>query len=128
METPTKQEWQILEALWDKSPMFLSDIVEALGNELPWKPTTFQTYLRRMCNKDLLGSEKVRGSYSYYPLVGRDECVKNESRFMISKLKGNSAKLFLANMIEESNLDEQDARELRDIIDKLTDDMKEAGE
>lgn len=128
METPSKQEWLILEALWDKSPMFLSDIVDVLGSELTWKPTTYQTYLRRMCAKGLLGSEKVRGSYSYFPLVSRDDCIRNESRFMISKLKGSSAKLFLANMIEESELDEQDARELRDIIDRLSGNEQEAGE
>lgn len=128
LENPTKQEWLILETLWENSPLFLSEIVDALQGELPWKRATYQTYLRRMCAKSLISYNEVRGSYAYYPLVQREQCVQNESRQMISKFRGDSTRLFLANMISEGGLGKQDTQQLKRLIDELSAGFTEDGD
>jgi BlaI family penicillinase repressor len=125
IDTLTKYEWMIMEALWQKQPMFLSEIMDGLKRTIPWKRTTYLTYLKRMCDKSFIGYEEIRGSRSYYPLVSREKCVQNESCQMITKMTDDSAKLFLTCMIQDSGLSQEAGDELKELIDTLASAMKE---
>lgn len=120
----SRYEWVVMEALWENHPMFLSEIMDKLEATLPWKRGTYLTYLKRMCDKGYVGFDEIRGSRSYYPLVSRKKCVQDESWQMISKMTNDSAKLFLACMIKDSGLNEEDNNELKCLIKKLTAEMK----
>ena len=121
---PSKQEWIILETLWKKSPVFLSELMREMKNTVNWKQTTFSTYLKKMFNAGLIGYETISGNRSYYPIVKREECVREESRSLREKLSDVSTKLLLACMIRESGLKEQDCEELSRLIAELDSDGK----
>lgn len=118
-KNPSKQEWLIMEALWKKSPMFLSEIMLEMNTVVNWKQTTYSTYLKKMTDAGLLGFNTISSFRQYYPLVSREECVKSESRSVRAKLSDDSARLFLACMIREGGLNEQDRAELKDLISAL---------
>lgn len=101
---PSKQEWLILEALWRKNPMFLSELMREMEKSVSWKQTTFSTYLKKMFEAGLIGYETISGNRSYYPLVNREECVMEESRALCEKLSRDSARLLIACMLRESGL------------------------
>jgi BlaI family penicillinase repressor len=119
-ESLSKQEWIVMEALWHGSPMFLSDIMEAMAKSVDWNRSSYMTYLKRMSEKGLIGYNTVRGSRSYFPLVGRGDCIENESNYILSKLTENGTRLLLASMIQKSGLSGNDREELLELIKKLS--------
>jgi BlaI family penicillinase repressor len=119
-EALSKQEWIIMETLWKQHPLFLSQIMEQMSAAVDWQKSTFSTYMRKLCDNGYVAYETVSGNRAYYPNVELEECVRNESRYMISKLTDSSAKLFLTCMIKESGLSESDRAELKKLIADLS--------
>jgi BlaI family transcriptional regulator, penicillinase repressor len=67
----------------------------------------------------LIGYSTVRGSRGYYPLVRREDCIENESNYILSKLNEDGTRLLLASMIQKSGLTDKDRAELLALIEKL---------
>jgi BlaI family penicillinase repressor len=118
-ESLSRQEWVIMETLWQGRKMFLSEIMEAMARSVDWNRSSYLTYLKRMTDKGLIGYKTVRGSRRYFPLVEREDCIENESRYILSKLTQDSARLLLASMIQKSGLTEKDRDELQILIENL---------
>ena len=115
----TKQEWIVMETLWKKHPLFLSEIMIDMQTSVKWRKSTFSTYLKKLCDNGYIGYKTISGNRAYYPLVEREECVSNESRYMLSKLTERSAKLFLTCLIKDSGLSKHDRADLQQLIDDL---------
>jgi BlaI family penicillinase repressor len=115
----TKQEWVLMEALWQRNPMFLSEIMETTATSVDWNRSSYLTYMKRMADKGLIGYKTVRGSRCYCPLVGRGDCIESESNYILSKLTEDSTRLLLVSMIQKSGLTEKDRDELKALIAKL---------
>jgi BlaI family transcriptional regulator, penicillinase repressor len=118
-ESLSRQEWVMMETLWQGNPMFLSDIMEAMEKSVDWNRSSYLTYLKRMADKGLIGYETIRGSRRYYPLVNREDCIENESNYILSKLTEDSTRLLLASMIQKSGLSDKDRDELQVLIKTL---------
>lgn len=115
----TRQEWVIMEALWQKHPMFLSEIMQSMRTAVDWKKSTYSTYLKKLCETGYLGYETISGNRCYYPLVEREACIQNESRQVMSKFTAESAKLFLTCMIQQSGLSGEEYQQLQALIEDL---------
>ncbi len=118
-ETLSKQEWILMETLWQKNPLFLSELMEAASASVDWNRSSYLTYLKRMTDKGLIGYKTVSGNRCYCPLVQREDCIENESSYILSKLTEDSARLLLVSMIQKSGLSEKDMKELQELILKL---------
>jgi len=118
-EALTRQEWVLMEALWQRNPLFLSQIMDATSNAVDWNKSSYLTYLKRMTDKGLIGYTNISGNRCYAPLVKREDCIDSESRHILSKLTEDSTRLLLASMIQKSGLSEEDRDELQALIAKL---------
>ena len=60
MKRLTDSEWIILNALWDRKPQSMKQIVAAVKEQgsVTWGYKTYHTYLRNMCEKGLITSEE----------------------------------------------------------------------
>lgn len=124
-ETLTRHEWVIMETLWQRAPLFLSDLMSAMDTSVDWNRSSYLTYLKRMTDKGYVGYETVRGSRRYIPLIRREDCVAAESAAMLEKMTGQSAKLFLVSMVQKSGLSLSDRAELQTLISRLGEESKE---
>ena len=115
----TKQELIIMEILWNRHPMFLSEIMEEMSTAVNWQKSTYSTSMKKLCDNGYIGYKTVSGNRAYFPMVQRQDCMENESRYMMSKLPQSSAKMFLTCMIRESGLSEADKLELQELITNL---------
>ncbi len=115
----SRQEWTIMEALWLKGPMFLSQIMDATQGALNWSKSTYSTYLKKMCGSSYLDYETISGNRLYRPLATREECIRDESRSARSKMTDISAKMFLTCFLKESGLNREDREELQELIQAL---------
>ena len=119
-ESLSRQEWVMMETLWQGSPMFLSEIMEAMEKSVDWNRSSYLTYLKRMADKGLIGYDTIRGSRSYYPLVAREDCIEKESNYILSKMTEDSTRLLLASMIQKSGLSDKDRDVLTELIETLS--------
>lgn len=115
----TKPEWIVMETLWNQSPLFLSQIKDRMKNMVDWKTSSYLTYLKLMTEKGYLGFDTISGNRCYYPIIKREDCIENESRYILSKLTGESSRLLLASMIQQSELTQEDKDALHLLIDRL---------
>ncbi len=118
-ESLSRQEWVMMETLWQRNPLFLSEIMEVMATSVDWNRSSYLTYLKRMSDKGLIGYKTIRGSRSYFPLISRNECIESETNYILSKLTEDSTRLLLASMIQKSGLSDKDRNELQELITKL---------
>ena len=118
-ETLSRHEWILMEALWERNPMFLSEIMEATRSSVDWNSSSYSTYLKRMTDKGLLIYKTISGNRCYKPKIRREDCIETESSYILSKLTKDSKRLLLASMIQKSGLSEKDRDELKQLITKL---------
>jgi predicted transcriptional regulator len=123
-QTLTRPEWLMMEALWNHPPMFLSEIMETMQNTVDWKSSSFMTYLKRLSDSGYIGYQLVSGNRRYFPLRARDECVEEESSYILSKMTSDSARLLLASMVEKTSIDAHEKEQLQALIEKLSSNAK----
>lgn len=119
-ETLTRAEWLVMEVLWNKSPLFLSEIMEAMKNTVDWKSSSYMTYLKRLLDSGYIAYRSRSGNRCYYPIRTHEDCVEEESSYVLSKMSDDSTKLLLAAMVQKSDFDEAEKEQLSELIAKLT--------
>jgi BlaI family penicillinase repressor len=119
-ETLTYPEWTVLSALWEHEPQTLSEVIGTLEGKMDWNYRTYASYLRKLCEKGLVGFESKGRDNFYYPLVSREQCIQAESRDLIRKVSKKSAKDLLICMIRESGLGPKDHAELQKLLEELS--------
>ena len=127
-ETLSRHEWILMEALWSRSPMFLSEIMEATKTSVDWNSSSYSTYLKRMTDRGFLTYKTISGNRCYSPLIRREDCIETESSYILSKMTEDSKRLLLASMIQKSGLTEKDRAELQELITKLGSDSEQEKE
>lgn len=123
-ETLTKQEWAVMETLWNDSPLFLSQLMENMADKVDWNSSSYLTYLKRMTEKGYLSFKTISGNRCYFPAIRREDCIENERDYILSKLTDSSARLLLVSLIEKCDLAEQDRDELAGLIARLCEDAE----
>ena len=111
-------EWQVMKVLWEQSPVTANHIVEKLTAETAWKPKTIRTLINRLTSKNAVGFDKEGRQYMYYPLLVEEECVRQETRSFLSRVRAEALKPMLAAFLEEENLSQREIDELKKILDK----------
>ena len=120
MESLTYPEWKVMSALWGKEPQTLSEVINTMGDKMGWSYRTYASYLNKLCDKEVAGFEARGRDKLYFAAVGKEECMRAESRSLIKKVSEKSAKELLICMIEESGLSPKDHQELKDLLDEIS--------
>ena len=123
-EALSKQEWAVMETLWNNPPLFLSQIMEKTLGKLDWNSSSYLTYLKRMTEKEYISFKTISGNRCYFPAIQREDCIESERDYILSKLTDSSARLLLVSMIEKCGLAEKDRDELAGLIAKLSEDAE----
>jgi len=114
----TDAEWEVMNVIWEKSPITSNEIVKELKSEMQWQDSTIYTLINRLVKKKMIAIEKGSSPYLCSPLVSQQDCRREERVSFIRKVYNGSLNLMLANMIDEEELTEEDIKELKKILDK----------
>ena len=109
----TYAEWMVMSVLWDGKPLSLSEVIKAMGDKMDWGYKTYSTYLRKLCEKGVVGFEARGRDKYYYALADREQCIRAESRSLIEKVSKKGVKEMVICMIEEGGLSPEDHAELQ---------------
>lgn len=120
MPTPpsiSEAEWEVMEILWQKSPLAAAAVSKALKKKR-WAANTVRTLLARLVKKGALTYEADGNRYLYHAAIRRDECVQGEVNSLTTRLFGGAVRPLLLHFVQHKKLSADDIAELRKILDE----------
>ncbi len=124
-QRPTELEFQILKALWQRSPMAVRDVRQALaaaGRELAH--TSVITTLNVMARKKYLRRSMQGNACLFEPRITREETTRRMLGDVVDRVFDGSAKAVMLGLFECAELDADELKELRRLIDQKTKDTQ----
>lgn len=118
-EPLTPAEWVVMNALWEESPMTLSETIARIGSRASWNYKTFAAYLAILERKGFVSANKRGRDKFYFPIVTKQECIDRESRSVVSKIEAGSVKLMVTSMVRAGNLPPEERRELLCMLEAM---------
>lgn len=114
----TDAEWLIMKVLWSNSPLTTTNIIEVVSTEANWNPKTIHTLIARLVKKGALGVDKGAGQYKFYPLVTKEDCIKEETGSLVRKIYEGSIYNLVANFIHDEEMTANEMEELKKLLDE----------
>ena len=118
-DTLTPNEWIVMNALWEKSPLTLSEVIQRIGERADWNYKTYQSYILILEKKGMVSAEKRGRDKLYSPAVSKAECVESEKKSLLGKLERDAVGMLIAGMVQDSDLSATSYRELKNLLDEL---------
>jgi len=111
-------EWEVLNALWDKSPATIPEVCQVLAANRKWHPKTVGTFLTRLVEKGIVGVRRDGKMNLYSPLRSRKECVDEESDSFLQRVFRGATSPLLAHFCESADLSKEEIAELQRLLEK----------
>ena len=113
----TNAEEQVMKLLWKLEKAFIRDLMKELPDPKPAQ-TTINTLLKRMIDKGFVNYRQYGNSREYYPLVTRNDYFSDHISVLIKDFFNNSTAQFASFFANETDMTNEELRELREIVDK----------
>ena len=114
----SEAEWQVMNVLWEQSPLTANQIVDQLAGHTEWNPRTIRTMLNRLVGKGALSFQADGKRYLYEPRVSRAECVRAQSRSFLSRVFGGATGAALLHFVEEHDLSPAEIQRLKRVLER----------
>ncbi len=114
----SESEWDIMNIVWSRAPVAVSDIVEELAAKRGWHPRTIRTLVDRLVKKRALAYEVDGKRYLYRPRVQMDTCVRQASQGFLQRVFGGEPASMLMHLVEHAELSPKEIAQLKEILSK----------
>lgn len=112
-------ELDILKAIWQRPGSTVQELTEAIADERNCARTTVLTVVQRLHAKGFLKRKKVAGVFRYSPTEERGKVLTRLIGQFVDKVLDGSAAPFLAYLADAKGLTQDQAGQLRAIVDEL---------
>ena len=109
-------EWKLMNLLWDESPLTIGSMVTALRDNTAWTKATINIMLNRLSDKGAVRIDATGPRKLFYPMLARDDAVRQEARNTLSKIRTGGLGLLVSTMARESDLSDAEIDELHRIL------------
>ncbi|HHU86913.1 MAG: BlaI/MecI/CopY family transcriptional regulator [Pelotomaculaceae bacterium] len=109
-------EYKFVSIIWDNEPVNSTELVKLCADKLGWKKSTTYTVLKKLCKRGVLQNKDA----TVTALVKREDVQRYESRAVLEKTFGGSLPKFLTAFLNGRKLSEQEAGELKRIIEEAS--------
>jgi BlaI family transcriptional regulator, penicillinase repressor len=113
----TTAEEQIMKQLWRLERAFIRDLLNEFPDPKP-ASTTVLTLLKRMIDKGFVSYKLFGNSREYYPLIKKSDYFSTHINGLIKDFFNNSTAQFASFFANETNMNQDELRELRDLVDR----------
>jgi predicted transcriptional regulator len=124
----TATELEVLKALWKQGSATVRDLEAHFGKRKGWAYTTIQTLLYRLQEKGFVKTDKRTMPHVFQAKVSRTELLRLRLRDLADTLCEGTATPLLMTLVEDQPLEEDAIQELRQLLDRLEDERKNARE
>ena len=109
-------EWKLMNLLWDAGELTISEMVKALREDTGWTKATINIMLGRLAEKAAVRIDATGPRKLFYPLLSRDEAVRQEARNALSKIRTESIGLLVSTMAQDCAMSDAEIDELYRIL------------
>ena len=107
-------EYKFTTLIWDNEPINSTELVRLSAQSLGWKKSTTYTVLKKLCERGILRNNNA----VVMSLVKREDVQRFESNAVVDKAFDGSLPKFLTAFLGERKLTEEEADELKKIIEE----------
>ena len=114
----TEAELRLMDVVWEKGEATVSEVSEALPQDLGLAYNTVLTTMRILEEKGFLRHTKSKEgrAFLYRAVVGRDEASRTAVRYLVSRFFRNSPELLVLNLLEDEELSHKELRRIRALL------------
>ncbi|MDD1505846.1 MULTISPECIES: BlaI/MecI/CopY family transcriptional regulator [unclassified Lysinibacillus] len=109
-------EYKFTCLIWDNEPINSTDLVKLSQAVLGWKKSTTYTVLRKLCKRGVLKNEEA----TVTSIVKKEDAQKYESQMVVEKSFNGSLPQFLTAFLGGKGISNEEAEELKRIIEEAT--------
>lgn len=121
MQTLTKAEEEIMQAVWQIGPCTVGDIRDYIERELNQeKPphSTISTMLRILDKKGFLGHRAYGRTFEYFPLVSKEEYSRRSLKRLVQDYFGGSTNRLVSFLVQDKDLSLSELSKLMDQLEE----------
>ena len=107
-------EYRFACIVWDNEPLPSGKLVELSQRELGWKKSTTYTVLKKLVEKGVLLNENAMVTAA----IPKEQILREESRAVVDRAFEGSLPSFLAHFMGGRTISDDEADELKAIIDR----------
>jgi predicted transcriptional regulator len=116
----TEAEWAVMELLWEKEPLTVRQLADALyprGGASEY--ATVHKLLERLKSKGYVRRARTGSVYVFHADVRRDDVIGQQLEALVEKMCGGSLQVLLSNLVRVKRLTRSELRELFVLVDEL---------
>jgi len=118
-EHPTELELSILKLLWQKAPLLVEEVREALasaGRELTYSSVI--TIMNIMVRKKYLKRSKNGRAFEFTPLLEEDSVGRSMLQDLMKRVFDGSATSLMLQLLETGDVDSEELAAIRQLINR----------
>lgn len=115
---PTELELEIIKILWREGPLPVSRVRDALVGFRDLAITSVTTIMNIMVTKGYLRKGKISGTYVYTARISEAATTRNMLKDIVDRVFDGSAVAVMAGLLETSDLNADEIRKIRDLLDR----------
>jgi BlaI family penicillinase repressor len=112
-------EWTVMNAVWERSPASVRDVLERIGGETGWAYTTVKTILERLVEKGALSASKRANASLFEPRVTQRQARRSAVRSLVEKAFDGTFGSLLTHLVAEEKLSARDRHKLAEMLEEL---------
>ena len=112
-------ELQVLQLLWEESPLGATEIANRIGPTNGWSLATVKTLLSRLLAKGAIAADVKGRRFDYRPAIGHEAVARGQAGKLIERLFGGRVSPLVAQLAEQRDLDPEDLAALEALVKKL---------
>jgi BlaI family transcriptional regulator, penicillinase repressor len=116
-ETLTEAELRVMNVLWSKGPATVQQVQDWLSADHDLAYNSVLTTIRILEKKGYLKHTKDGRAHIYSPVIARADASRSEVRYLVGRFFGNSHHSLLMNLLQEQELDAEEVKQLRQILE-----------
>ncbi len=111
-----ESEAKVMEIIWEKGALSAKEISLIAAETIGWNKNTTYTVIKKLEAKGFIRRDDP--GFICTPLVSQEEMQKKEAVSLLNRVFRGSRKALFSALLEEEKLSEQEAEELRKLIDQ----------
>ena len=111
-------EWILMKALWESSPMTITQLTAVMKDTTGWTKHTIISMLSRLEAKGAVRFESNGRAKLYSPVLRQEEAVRRETSHFLDKVFDGHLGVMLNAMVDSRSLTQEDLEELYAVLEK----------
>ena len=127
-QRPSDLELQVLSLLWERGPLPVRAIREAMPDGKGRAYTTVLSVLQVMEKKGLVGHKQQGQAHIYHALTSRRQILRPLMKDMLRNLFGGSPAQAVQSLLESGPVDDDELAQIRKLIQDVSRKAKQKGD